>query len=126
MYAGPGIAWRRLGTVKTDKPVILRGIVRNPKGNLWRAVRYGNTEGYIPSSAAKLNEFKAYNGVIHGTDGTLSVRVSPGGSKATDLYENDEVRVINAAVDASGSEWLCIKTSKARGYVAGKYVKNKK
>ena len=126
MYAGPGTAWKRLGTVKTGKPVILRGIVRNPKGNLWRAVRYGNTEGYIPSSSAKPNEFKAYNGVIHGTDGTLSVRVSPGGSKVTDLYENDEVRVINAAVDASGSEWLCVKTSKARGYVAGKYVKNKK
>ena len=123
IYAGPGTAWRKLGAVKVGESVTLRGIVRNANENLWRAVRYGKTEGYIPYAAASLNGFDSYNGKVKGTDGTLAVRVSPGGTKVGDLKEGDKVVVVNAAEASDGSRWLCVKKLKMRGFVSAKYVK---
>ncbi len=127
IYAGPGTAWRKLGTAKVGNTIVLRGIVLNPSGNLWRAVRYGNTEGYIFATAVTQKNFAEHDAFVRGTDGTLSVRVGAGGGcrKIADLKEGSKVRVIGKAKAADGKVWYNVKTKKLYGFVSGDYLADK-
>lgn len=127
-YAGPGTAFRKIGTVTEGDDIILRGYVTNGAGNLWRAVRYKGEQGFVGSAAAKPKAFTAYNAFVKGTDGTLALRAGAGGGcyKVGDIKEGKAVRVDGKAKSEDGTEWLHVKASidgkPMRGFAAAKYV----
>lgn len=124
LYAGPGTAWRRIGTTDVGAEVILRGVVTNDSGNQWRSVCYNSMQGYVPVKAVVETSFDPYVGMVSGTDGSLSVRVGAGvgAYKVGDIPEGKNVEVDNLAFADDGGKWLHIRVGKIRGYVAAQYV----
>lgn len=124
LYAGPGTAWRRIGTTDVGAEVILRGVVTNDSGNQWRSVCYNSMQGYVPVKAVVETSFDPYVGMVSGTDGSLSVRVGAGvgAYKVGDIPEGKNVEVDNLAFADDGGKWLHIRAGKIRGYVAAQYV----
>ena len=128
MYAGPGPAWRRIGKINPGEDIILGGLVTNGKGNLWRVARIGDKRGYVPSAAVTPTTFKAWNGKVAGTDGSLALRIGAGGGcpKTCDIPEGTTVRVDGKAVAGDGGEWYHVKATvdkkPVRGFVAARYV----
>ena len=128
IYAGPGTAWRKIGSVKPGDEVLCRGIVTNQMGHLWKAVRLpGGLCGYVGSSAVKVVKFSPYNGAVKGTDGSLSLRVGAGGGcyKITDIPEGETVRVDGAATAKDGGRWLHVRFGRLRGFVSAAFVKKR-
>ena len=127
VYAGPGTAWRKKASAKAGDSVTAYQVVTNEKGNLFRIIKIGKTIGYAFSSSIKPNSFTAYNGVVKGTDGNLSLRAGAGGGcyKVADIPEGTAVRVDGEATAGDGSKWLHVKWGKKRGFVSCKYVKKK-
>lgn len=124
LYAGPGTAWRRIGTTDVGAEIILRGVVTNDSGNQWRSVCYNSMQGYVPVKAVVETSFDPYVGTVSGTDGSLSVRVGAGvgAYKVGDIPEGKNVEVDNLAFADDGGKWLHIRAGKIRGYVAAQYV----
>ena len=127
IYAGPGSAWRRLGTTSLGAEVILRGVVTNSSGNVWRSVCYKGIQGFIPQKAAEETIFESRKGIVSGTDGSLALRVGAGmgAFKVGDIPEGASVTVDNMAFADDGGEWLHVRFGKLRGFVARKFVKTK-
>lgn len=126
VYAGPGTAWRKIGSVKPGDEVLSGGVVTNAQGHLWRAVRLvsSGTLGYVGSSAVRIVKFATYAGIVRGTDGHLSLRVGAGAGcfKIGDIPEGDTVRVDGEARAEDGTPWLHVKWRLERGFVSAEFV----
>lgn len=126
VYAGPGTAWRKIGSVKPGDEVLSGGVVTNAQGHLWRAIQIISTgmHGYVGSSAVKIVNFATYGGAIKSADGFLSLRVGAGAgcSKIADIPNGEAVRIDGSATANDGSKWLHVKWGRMRGFVSAMHV----
>ena len=120
VYSGPGTTWNRLGSLKEGADVVLRGYVTNDKGNVWMTIRVGMTEGFVYSSAVKkVGAYEPWDGIVSGTDGSLSLRIAPGAFKVADIPEGAVL-----SVDGESGDWLHVRAGKKLwGFVYKDYVK---
>ena len=123
VYAGPGTAWKKLGSLKEGADVVLRGYVTNDKGNVWMAIRTASgVEGFVYSSSiSKVKPYEVWKGRVEGTDGALSLRIAPGALKVADIPEGALL-----SIDGESGDWLHVKAGKKLwGFVSSLYVKKK-
>ena len=133
IYAGPGTMYRKRNVLKTGDAVLVHGIATNKAGNNWKAVQVLTGAGlglfgYIGAKAAAAQSFKAYDGAVTGTDGSLSLRVGAGVEcdKVADIPEGEGVYVDGEAIAGNGEKWLHVRFGKKlRGFVFAKYVTRK-